>query len=99
MTSLTLEGQAGTDLVASLVELGSVKRETETESGATVELGVVGKGSNTAVVDLGLWFVVCQLTVFCRLDIFLILTLAKETGSSLYLLATSSATFLPPWRS
>lgn len=52
---LTLEDEAGADLVASLVELVGVERETNTEGGASVELGVVGKGSNTAVVDLGLW--------------------------------------------
>lgn len=40
--------------MAGLVELGGVERETETKSGARVDLGVVGKGSNTTVVDLGL---------------------------------------------
>ena len=51
---LTLEDEAGADLVASLVELVGVERETNTEGGASVELGVVGEGSNTTVVDLGL---------------------------------------------
>jgi len=40
--------------VASLVELVGVERKTNTEGGASVELGVVGESSNTAVVDLGL---------------------------------------------
>ena len=54
MDSLTLEGEAGADLVGGLVELVGVERKTNAEGGAGVELGVVGKGSNTAVVDLGL---------------------------------------------
>lgn len=40
--------------MAGLVELGGVKGETETEGGAGVELGAVGKGGDTAVVDLDL---------------------------------------------
>ena len=51
---LTLEGKGSADLVASLVELGGVKGETEAEGGAGVELGAVGKGGDTAVVDLDL---------------------------------------------
>ena len=51
---LTLEGKGGADLVASLVELGGVEGETEAEGGAGVELGAVGKGGDTAVVDLDL---------------------------------------------
>lgn len=54
MTSLTLKDEAGADLVAGLVELVGVERETDTEGGASVELGVVGKGGDTTVVDLGL---------------------------------------------
>ena len=41
--------------MASLVELGGVEGETEAEGGASVELGAVGKGGDTAVVDLDLW--------------------------------------------
>jgi hypothetical protein len=41
--------------VASLVELGGVEGETEAEGGAGVELGAVGKGGDTAVVDLDLF--------------------------------------------
>lgn len=52
--NLTLEGERGADLVAGLVELVGVERETETNGGAGVELGAVSKGGDTAVVDLGL---------------------------------------------
>jgi hypothetical protein len=41
--------------VASLVELGGVEGETEAEGGAGVELGAVGEGGDTTVVDLDLW--------------------------------------------
>lgn len=51
---LTLEGKGGADLVASLVELGGVKGETEAEGGAGVELGAVSESGDTAVVDLDL---------------------------------------------
>ena len=54
---LTLEGERGTNLVAGLVELGGVERKAEAKRGASVELGAVGEGSNTAVVDLGLSYV------------------------------------------
>lgn len=54
---LTLEGERGADLVAGLVELGGVERKAEAEGGASVELGAVGEGSDTAVVDLGLSYV------------------------------------------
>ena len=55
---LTLEGEGSADLVAGLVELGGVEGETEAEGGAGVELGAVGKGGDTAVVDLDLWIIV-----------------------------------------
>lgn len=55
---LTLESERGTDLVAGLVELGGVEGKTEAEGGAGVELGAVGKGGDTAVVDLDLWLFV-----------------------------------------
>jgi hypothetical protein len=51
---LSLEGERGADLVASLVELGGVEGQAEAESGAGVELGAVSKGGDTAVVDLDL---------------------------------------------
>lgn len=40
--------------MASLIELLGVEREAETDGGTSVELGGVGKGGNTAVVDLDL---------------------------------------------
>lgn len=40
--------------MTGLVELGGVKGQTKAEGGAGVELGAVGKGSDTAVVDLDL---------------------------------------------
>ena len=52
--SLTLESQAGADLVAGLVQLLGVEGEAETDGGASVELGAVGESGDTAVVDLGL---------------------------------------------
>ena len=52
---LAFKGQAGANLVAGLVELGSVEGEADTERGSGVEPGVVGKCRDTTVVDLGLW--------------------------------------------
>lgn len=43
--------------MASLVELGGVEGKTEAEGGAGVELGAVGKGGDTTVVDLDLWVI------------------------------------------
>jgi hypothetical protein len=51
---LTLEGEAGTELVAGLVELLGIERATNAEGQARVDLGVVGKGCNAEVVNLGL---------------------------------------------
>lgn len=53
---LTLEGEARADLVTSLVQLLGVEGSSDTEGEAGVDLGVVGDGSNTGVVDLGLSF-------------------------------------------
>jgi hypothetical protein len=74
--------------VASLVELLGVERQAETDGGAGVELGAVGKGRDTAVVDLGLQK---QSVLFVseQPNVYGILTLAKLRGSSLYLLASS----------
>ncbi len=41
--------------MAGLVELGSVEGKAETEGGAGVKLSAVGKGGDTAVVDLDLF--------------------------------------------
>lgn len=40
--------------MASLVQLGGIEGEAQAESGAGVELGAIGEGGNTAIVDLGL---------------------------------------------
>jgi hypothetical protein len=87
MQRLTLKGERGADLVAGLVELGRVEGETETKGGTWVELGAVGKSSNTTVVDLGLR----DGLVPHRHgdDGMMSRTLAKDTGSSLYLEASS----------
>ena len=55
MGNLTLEGEAGADLVAGLVKLLGVERDADAESEALVDLGVVGEREETAVVDLGLF--------------------------------------------
>ena len=92
--NLTLEGKGSADLVASLVELGGVKGETEAEGGAGVELGAVGKGGDTTVVDLDLQRVsLVSNEKYGRK--MRVRTLAKETGSMRYLLATSRPTVLP----
>jgi hypothetical protein len=52
---LTLKGEAGTNLVGSLVQVLGVKRGAETESDTRAEQNVVGKSSNTTVVDLDLY--------------------------------------------
>lgn len=101
---LTLEGKAGADLVSGLVELVGVERKTEAKGGAGVELGVVGEGSDTAVVDLGLRSAPLLIStldnqVIGKNATGSVRTLAKDRGSSLYLVASSRPTFLPPWRS
>lgn len=53
--SLTLEGEAGTELVGSLVELLGIERATKTQGDTLTEEDVVGKGGNTTVVDLDLF--------------------------------------------
>lgn len=51
---LTLEGEAGAELVAGLVELLGIERATNAEGQTRVDLGVVGEGRDAEVVDLGL---------------------------------------------
>lgn len=51
---LTLESEAGAELVAGLVQLLGIERAANTESQTRVDLGVVGEGRNAEVVDLGL---------------------------------------------
>lgn len=50
----TLESEAGSELVAGLVQLLGIERAANTESQTGVDLGVVGEGRNAEVVDLGL---------------------------------------------
>jgi hypothetical protein len=52
---LSLEGEAGTDLVGGLVQVLGVEGSTETEGDARAEQDVVGQGGNTTVVDLSLY--------------------------------------------
>jgi hypothetical protein len=54
MSNLSLESERSTDLVASLIELLGVQRSSNAEGEALVDLGVVCKGKDAAVVDLGL---------------------------------------------
>ena len=51
---LTLEGEAGAELVAGLVQLLGIKGAANAEGQTAVDLGVVGEGCNAKVVDLGL---------------------------------------------
>lgn len=92
---LTLEGEGDTDLVGSLVEFLGVEGSTETKSDTSAELDVVGKGSKTLIVDLGLFSRVSRK----RDRMVGKPTFAKEVGSSLYLVATSRPTFDPAFES
>jgi hypothetical protein len=92
---LTLEGEAGAELVAGLVQLLGIERATNTEGQTAVDLGVVGEGSNSKVVDLGLYGISMNALVHTR-DHH---TLAKDAGSSLYLAASSRPTLLPDFES
>jgi hypothetical protein len=96
---LTLEGERGADLVTGLVELGGVEGKAEAEGGASVELGAVGKGGNTAVVDLDLWVNMLVKWNKLKQQILRKHTLAKVRGSSLYLEASSRPAGLPLWTS
>lgn len=78
--------------MSSLVELLGIERGTETEGDTRAEENVVGDGSNTAVVDLDL---ISDISIQPLFQPIAIHTLAKETGSSLYLDATSRPTWLP----
>ena len=52
--SLRLEGEAGADLVGSLVQVLGIERSTEAEGDTRAEQDVVSQSGNTTVVDLGL---------------------------------------------
>jgi hypothetical protein len=51
---LTLKDEAGANLVAGLVQLLGIKGAANAKGQAAVDLGVVGEGRNTGVVELGL---------------------------------------------
>jgi len=51
---LSLEGEAGADLVSSLVEVLGIEGGTEAEGDTRAEEDVVSQSGNTTVVDLGL---------------------------------------------
>ena len=98
-----LERERGADLVAGLVELLGVEREAEADGGAGVELGAVRESRDAAVVDLDL-----HITHTRRQSRVLQprgqdswggLTLAKLSGSSLYLLASSKPLAFCAWTS
>ena len=88
---LTLEGEAGAKLVAGLVQLLGIERATDAKGQAAVHLCVVGEGGNAEVVDLGL----PKLSDVSHATVRVLLTLAKEAGSILYLAASSRPT--APW--
>ena len=79
--------------MGGLVELLGVEGATEAEGDALAEEDVVGEGGDTAVVDLGLYGNVLE--GCCSQTTLGGHTLAKETGSMRYLLATSRPTALP----
>lgn len=51
---LTFKSEADTNLVGGLVELLGIERSTKAQGDAGAEEDIVGNGSNTTVVDLGL---------------------------------------------
>ena len=51
---LSLEGEAGANLVGGLVQVLGIEGSTQAESDTGAEQDVVGQSGNTTVVDLGL---------------------------------------------
>lgn len=93
---LSLEGEAGANLVGSLVKVLGIEGSTEAESDTRAEEDVVGQSGDTTVVDLGLnCEEMTRLVVIKVQETATKLTLAKEEGSRRYLLATSRPTALP----
>ncbi|KMU87207.1 hypothetical protein CIHG_04651 [Coccidioides immitis H538.4] len=54
LTHLTFKGEAGTNLVGSLVQVLGIDGSTETKGDTWSKEDIVGKSSNSTVVDLGL---------------------------------------------
>lgn len=92
-TRLRLEGEAGANLVGGLVQVLGIKGSTKAEGDTRAQQNVVSQGGNTTVIDLGLYG--NRVSLPCKGPFAQQLTLAKEEGSSLYLLATSRPTELP----
>ncbi len=57
--ALCLENERSTNLVVSLVELLGIERGTDAKGDTRSEENIVGNGSNTTVVNLGLQ-IVCK---------------------------------------
>ena len=51
---LTFKDKASTNLVAGFIQFLGVEGETHTKGESRVDLGIVGYGSDTLVVNLGL---------------------------------------------
>jgi hypothetical protein len=85
--------------VGSLVELLGIEGAAETQGDTLAEEDVVGESGDTAVVDLDLLAQGTHQSATCSNHETRVLnqkqTLAKETGSMRYLLATSRPTVLP----
>lgn len=95
-TRLTLEREAGADLVAGLVELLGVEGDADAEGEALIDLGVVREGEEAAVVDLGLDISISLAFPSPRTPYHRVgtskPTLANDAGSILYLDAISTPT-------
>ena len=87
--------------MGGLVELLGIKGGAEAEGNTGAEEDVVGNGGDTTVVDLDL----CPHAISTNSAGNELrktgspITLAKETGSNLYLAATSRPTWLPDFES
>jgi hypothetical protein len=53
--TLTLEGEVGANLVATLIELLGIEGAANAKGEASIDLGVVGQGDETTVIDLELF--------------------------------------------
>lgn len=85
--------------MGGLIELLGIEGGAESEGDTGAEENVVGESSDTTVVDLDLFISYIRNRSSMANGGSRELTLAKETGSSLYLLATSSPTAFPLFES